>query len=92
MRHASDRSPERHGPPMINPVNMTFVYWAHTLIQDFPRDIMPIVNNESEWRNFGNIMCNSPSFAKKGTPNTLGFNHWRDWAAQVYRLFGNGKV
>jgi hypothetical protein len=57
--------------------------WADTLVRDFMRDNVPILDNEENWREWGNRLIQEPSFAKAGCPETTGFDNHESWAQAV---------
>lgn len=73
---------------MINPYGMSFIYWASTLTQDFPNDTIPIIADESQWRDWGNIVAGSTTFARAGVPRTESFSASLEWTERLYELLG----
>ena len=57
--------------------------WADTLIRDFERDNVPVLEDENNWREWGNQLIREPSFAQAGCPQTQGFESVEEWAQAV---------
>lgn len=57
--------------------------WADTVVRDFRRDNVPILENEENWQAWGNLLVQESSFAKAGCPQTNGFERTEDWAQAV---------
>lgn len=74
---------------MILPVKISLKNWAASLIIDFPRDNIPILTDESQWKDWGNKLILETSFANLGSPSTMHFNSWSDWASAVYNVMQN---
>lgn len=73
---------------MISPYNVPFLLWAHNLTNDFPDDIIPIITDEKDWRNWGNIVAGEKSFARVGAPRTDFFDSPVAWASRLYSMLG----
>lgn len=71
---------------MIIPLEYTkFSDFVNSLRVDFnSRDNIPISESEDSWREWGNIVASSPTFAARGVPTTEGFPNWRKWGIIVY--------
>jgi hypothetical protein len=70
---------------MIMPQYSTPKIWAASLIIDFPTDNVPILNNEKEWRLWGDILVQSNSFTTNGCPFPKSYSNFNDWSSAVYR-------
>jgi hypothetical protein len=57
--------------------------WADTLVRDFTRDNVPVLNDEENWQEWGNRLVEEPSFAKAGCPETTEFDTHEAWAQAV---------
>jgi hypothetical protein len=71
------------------PRSTTLFHWAHSLIIDFPRDNVPILKNENDWKNWGNILVQENSFSRSGAPGTQRYGDWRSWAEDVFHSMVN---
>lgn len=59
--------------------------WSAQLLIDFnSQNIIPILEDESKWREWGNIVASSQTFARASAPTTDSFDTWRDWAQYLY--------
>jgi hypothetical protein len=57
--------------------------WADTIVRDFMSDNVPMLDDEENWREWGNRLVEEPSFAKAGCPPTDGFDNHESWAQAV---------
>lgn len=65
--------------------NISIQEWANSLRIDFnSRDIIPTIDDESNWKEWGNMLASSPSFSTRGVPTTEGFPNWREWGIMLY--------
>lgn len=65
--------------------DITISEWANSLMIDFSSvDTIPHIEDESKWKDWGNIVASSPSFATRGAPTTEGFPNWQEWGIIVY--------
>lgn len=74
---------------MMMPINTNAVTWAHSLIIDFPADDVPILYNESDWKEWGNQLTLCNSFDTQGAPGVDGYDAWDKWAIEVYYAMQN---
>lgn len=74
---------------MIIPKFSTLERWAASLIVDFPSDNIPLLRNGSDWRRWGNLVVREKSFSTQEAPVTNGFEDWKPWATEVYRVMIN---
>jgi hypothetical protein len=74
---------------MMIPKYCSLSDWASSLIIDFPEDDIPILTDESNWKNWGNILIQEDSFADNGSPSTLTFKDWKTWASAVFLTMTN---
>lgn len=74
---------------MMLPVNTTLKLWAASLIVDFPTDNIPILTDESKWKEWGNFLVQETSFANNQAPGTQNFSEWQPWAQAVFRQMAN---
>jgi len=71
---------------MMTPVMASLPHWASSLMIDFPDDNIPYLGNEAEWREWGNLLIQEPSFAQNNAPSPNFFQEWRDWAFALYSV------
>jgi hypothetical protein len=70
---------------MIPSDNTNIKDWADSLRVDFSsRDTIPLIDDDSNWKEWGNIVASSPSFSTKSVPTTEGFPNWQKWGIIVY--------
>lgn len=72
---------------VVRPDNMGLIDWAAQLLIDFPTTNLPILYNEDAWKEWGNLVISTQSFANKAAPRTDGYSDWRDWAERIAGLF-----
>jgi hypothetical protein len=70
---------------MVQPFGISLMYWAATLVQDFPDANVPILYNEEDWRHWGNFVVTATDFLDQDCPGTEGFSDWISWADAVYQ-------
>lgn len=71
---------------MIIPSNAVSIKdFADSLIVDFnSRETIPYDVNEENWRQWGNIVASSPTFARNNVPTTENFPSWQEWGIIMY--------
>jgi hypothetical protein len=62
---------------------MPLKLWADTLVRDFGQDDIPFLENEDNWRDWGNRVVGEPSFIRNNAPRTEGFETAEEWAQSV---------
>lgn len=68
--------------------NTNFVEWANSLKLLAPEiDILPIINDENLWKDWGNQVIQSTACQTSSSPRTDGFDDWRLWAVAFIRSF-----
>jgi hypothetical protein len=68
---------------MIRFKDISLKLWANTVVRDFRHDNVPMLEDEKNWREWGNRLIEEPSFAKAACPQTNGFDSVADWAQAV---------
>ncbi len=59
--------------------------WCNSLLIDYnSRDAIPIIEDESKWKEWGNMLSSQPTFASRGSPTTENFSNWWEWGIIVY--------
>lgn len=74
---------------MVIPKNISLLLWTATLIIDFPDENIPILSDEKDWRLWGDVLSQLNSFAVNGTPSTVGYDNFQDYAEGVYQAMLN---
>lgn len=74
---------------MMIPKHTTLANWAASLIIDFPDDDVPQLEDESKWREWGDSLVLSPTFAVNNSPDTKYFKDWEQWAQRVFDNLSN---
>ena len=70
---------------MIPSDNVSLRDWAASLMVDFSTtDAIPEIDDETKWKEWGNIVASSPNFASRGVPTTESFPNWQEWGIIVY--------
>lgn len=65
--------------------NVSLKDWSNSLLVDFSTiDAIPSIDDESNWREWGNIVASSPNFATRGVPTTESFPNWWEWGIILY--------
>ena len=72
----------------IIPINIDFQNWANQLRNSFPTQNIPIVNKESDWRHFNNMLLSNRCFDSYFLPNVDGYDNWREWASEFMLSIG----
>jgi len=70
---------------MIMPQYSSAKIWAASLVIDFPNDNVPILNNEKDWRLWGDFLVQSNSFTINNAPFPKGSSSWDQWSQSVYK-------
>jgi hypothetical protein len=63
----------------------SFYEFCSSLIIDFPKDNIPILKNDADWRNFGNMLVQENSFAINGAPSPNGFKDRTTWEQAIFQ-------
>jgi len=74
---------------MVIPEFIRLIEWAHTLIIDFPNDNIPLLIDESNWKEWGDRLVQEESFIENNAPGTYHYNDWNKWANEVYFIMSN---
>lgn len=74
---------------MVLPEFITLPNWAMTLIIDFPDDNVPLLTDEKNWRDWGDLLVQEGSFIENNAPGTLYYKDWKEWADEVYFVMNN---
>lgn len=74
---------------MIPSHNSRIEDFASSLLVDFDSlDTIPFFVNESNWRQWGDLVAASPSFAINSVPTTENFPSWVEWGIILYGTMG----
>lgn len=63
--------------------------WAASLLIDFPNDDIPILQDEKDWKDWGNRLVEIPTFLNSGAPSTVHFDDSQKWMDAVYFTMSN---
>jgi hypothetical protein len=74
---------------MMIPLGTTLSKWAQSLIIDFPLDNIPILQDEKNWKPWGNTVIQGNSFLKNAAPSPKTYKNPNDWAMDVFRAMAN---
>ena len=74
---------------MMLPEATTVTLWANSLIIDFPYDNIPLLINESLWKQWGDELILCQSFISNDVPSPIHYDDWQSWADDVYFLMCN---
>ena len=78
---------------MIDSRYIDFARWAGQTTQLIAQyGSVPVVSDESEWRDWAQTVVSFPAIASVGAPRPEKFDDWRPWSHQfnaVVRLLGN---
>jgi hypothetical protein len=74
---------------MMNPKLATLKQWAASLIIDFPNDEVPLLQQEQDWREWGDALIQEGSFSRNGAPDTRLYQNWTDWAEVIFYAMAN---
>lgn len=69
---------------MIIPINISLDDWANSLIIDFPNDNVPVFSRGDDWKKWGDVVRQEPTFVENACPGTSVYSDWQDWANAVY--------
>lgn len=74
---------------MIIPEYISLKDWSASLIIDFPLDNIPILEDDNNWRLWGNLLIETKSFAINYAPGTQGYPDWKSWAKDLFFTMNN---
>ena len=74
---------------MMIPKSTSFTNWAQSLLIDFPRDNVPILKREEDWKSFGDMLAQENSFSRAGAPGTSVYSDKWVWAMDLFRAMAN---
>jgi hypothetical protein len=69
---------------MVLPERISLKAWAASLVIDYPNDNIPLLFNEKQWKDWGNLLVQEDSFSDNNAPGTGDFNDWQSWAKAVF--------
>lgn len=58
--------------------------WSSSLIIDFPTDDIPFLDNEDNWKDWGNRLSQCTTFIQNNSPGTQSYTDWKSWAQRVF--------
>lgn len=74
---------------MMIPEFTDFKTWANSLIIDFPTDDIPLLYDEDKWKEWGNVLIQTTSFAENNAPQPETYADPLKWAKDVFYSMNN---
>lgn len=74
---------------MIIPKGISLLDWSASLLIDFPDNNIPILRDETKWKEWGNRIISETTVAAKGVPPTDSYQFWDEWAMVYYNIMNN---
>jgi hypothetical protein len=83
---------------IIWPEYIDLKYWAAAIVADYTDEILPILHDEKDWKDWGMVLCGTgifaaanipPPFSISGGEKKENFKSWQDWAKRVYSNMAN---
>lgn len=74
---------------MVLPIGIDLNTWACNLFIDFPDDNVPILYDDSQWKEWGDQLVQCTTFAENEAPSTVDYNDWQTWAQALYYTMNN---
>lgn len=83
---------------MIRPEYIGIKDWFASLVIDYPKEIIPILENEEDWPTVGATIVGAGVFAKANVPSPFtisegkkkqNFQDWAEWAKTVFIIMTN---
>ena len=72
---------------MIDPRYMTAMDWAAQTTQALVQyGAIPILQDETQWRDWADCVTALPQIASVNPPRSLGFDSWQEWALRFNEL------
>ena len=84
---------------IIWPEYISIKDWAANLVYDYPKEHLPILEDEEKWEDWAAIVAGTGVFARNDIPAPFSFEEgekkqefkdWQEWAKTVYNLMING--
>lgn len=63
--------------------------WAASLITDFPEDDIPLLDNEQNWKDWGDRLSQCSTFIQNNSPGTQHYDTWEKWSNRVFFCMNN---
>lgn len=63
--------------------------WASSLLIDFPTDDIPFLNNDENWKEWGDQLSRCTTFMENNSPGTQYYSEWKSWAHRVFSCMNN---
>src|SRR5271154_5920017 len=82
----------------VYPKYISLKYWAATVVSDYDNESLPLLGNEEEWKEWGNIVAGTGIFLRASVPspasivrgkNQDNFKDWQQWARIVYNIMNS---
>ena len=76
----------------VSPTNSTWDEWSGAIGYVLGAELLPSVSEEN-WKQFANVLQESPLLNAYGLPDTDAFNSWQEWAENLSTVSnGNGRA
>lgn len=63
--------------------------WANSLKVDFPTDDIPYLDDENNWKDWGNVLIQATSFCQNDAPRPDNYSDPLSWAKDVFYSMNN---
>lgn len=83
---------------VLRPEYISLRNWVGALINDFPEENIPLLDDEDKWEEWAMKLANTGVFKRANIPGPFSlsqgkrekkFEAWQDWAKVVYMLMTN---
>jgi len=80
---------------IIWPEYISMKDWSARLIEDYPDEYLPILENEDDWQKWAIQVAGTGVFQEQDIPTPFSteedttkipFNSWQEWAKKVYNI------
>ena len=80
----------------VYPKHISLKYWAATVLSDYSNEPLLILNDETQWTKWAEVVAGTGSFFNAGVPSPLKqkedkslYTDWVDWANVVYNIMNS---
>ena len=83
---------------IVWPEYITLNNWGGALVADYPDSYLPLLKDETKWKEWGAAVVGTGVFARQGVPSPFSINqgvkkesfkNWQEWAKVVYLIVNN---
>lgn len=68
---------------IYDPRHHTFESWACLMVELYATNQVPIPNDQTDWKAWGNGLKAIDVFVNEGIPSTDTFDNWQLWAQEL---------